>query len=135
MQGRSNKLVEVSKSTSKMAPQELNKHSQLRKDKALNVDEHVRKVGKFSFFLKRRIGVGHFGYVFIGLLEGTRLVAIKRLQRFRSIIKNEASIKIEFKLLLRVFDHPNILEYLAIEFDENFMYSIVYLFSKVLFMI
>lgn len=60
-------------------------------------------------------------FVYQGLFEGKKPVAIKRFQRSSQIdelVKNEA------ELLLKATDHVNILRYYCYEMDEHFQYAV-----------
>ncbi len=88
----------------------------------MNDESKYRKVGeKLRCDQKRSIGNGRFGFVFYGLFEDTKLVAVKRFQRVQ-IIDDEEKIKREAQLLLKASDHPNILRYFCTEMNDDFMY-------------
>jgi len=79
----------------------------------------LKSVGKLSYDSGREIGRGRIAFVFHGLFENSKQVAIKRLQRVQ--LKEKETVKKEAELLLRASDHQNILRYFCTEMDDNFM--------------
>jgi len=85
-----------------------------------------RKVGEYlSYDLGQVIGRGSYSIVFKGLIsnrhsKSPKSVAVKRLQRINIMLHKSIS---EFKteLILKCGEHPNILEYLFVEIDNDFM--------------
>ena len=93
----------------------------------------MKRIGKLSFDVQKVIGKGSFGDVFTGLYKRNALfgtifphplfkhvkeVAVKRFQR--SLV-NESLIQKEVEFVKKAGDHPNILPYICIEKDVDFM--------------
>lgn len=84
----------------------------------------MQKVGdKIEYDPKKELGRGAFGIVYEGLLEGSRIVAVKRILndyvKQASLIKNEQEN--ETKIMFKARDHRNILCYIYCETDEHFL--------------
>lgn len=86
----------------------------------MNNESTFREVGKVRYDPENCIGNGCIGYVFHGLFEGTKPVAVKRFQMVQ-MIKDSDAINRESELLLKASDHPNILRYFCTEMDMDFM--------------
>lgn len=78
---------------------------------------------KLKYYNKKKIGKGGFATVFEGLFEGSKPVAIKRIERIN--VENESSIRKEAELMLNANDHPNILRYYCMEMTEDFLYDYI----------
>lgn len=76
-------------------------------------------VGKLSYSREKIIGQGAFGTVFKGFLEGTKPVAVKRIQT-SCTFDDDLFVTREINLMLKA-DHPNILRILCYEKNDDFM--------------
>lgn len=76
-------------------------------------------VGKLSYCRESIIGRGAFGTVFEGLFEGTKAVAVKRIQK-SCTSDDELFVAGEIDLMQQA-DHPNILRILCYEKNDDFM--------------
>lgn len=74
--------------------------------------EKKRKVGDIEFFEHKKLGKGGFGTVYEGTFNGKK-VAVKR-----TLHDNYEAIETEF---LQAVSHPNLIKFIAIEKDLDFM--------------
>ncbi len=84
----------------------------------------MEKVGeKLSYDSNKELGRGGFAIVYEGLFEGSKKVAVKRIQQahvnLSSLSQNEPEN--ETKIMLEVSDHQNILRYICYETDRHFL--------------
>jgi len=85
-----------------------------------NISGTLTPIHKLTHNKEKQIYNCNGVFVYQGLFEGKKPVAIKRFQRSSQIdelVKNEA------ELLLKANDHVNILRYFCYEMDENFLYA------------
>ena len=83
-------------------------------------DPNVKIAGKLSFHgVKGLLGSGSYGTVFRGTFEGTKDVAIKRLEKARFTGLSMAEILVPPQITV----HPNVLEFFkeCNEKDDDFM--------------
>ncbi len=80
-------------------------------------------LGKLSYYRESIIGQGAFGTVFKGFFEGTKPVAVKRIQK-SCTSNDELFVTREIDIMLTA-DHPNILRILCFEMNDDFMYGII----------
>lgn len=75
------------------------------------------RIGKLSYYSNRKIDIGGFSTVYVGLFDDVKPAAIKRILKDNV---EESNVKQEVQLMVRADDHPNILRYLACESDHLF---------------
>jgi serine/threonine protein kinase len=73
-----------------------------------------RRIEQMSFDRKRLLGMGSFGAVFVGSLNG-REVAVKRIQLSFVTMHMQREEEINFRL-----KHPNVIELLDVKEDDDF---------------
>jgi len=86
-------------------------------------EKMTKVIGKLSYEPNDKIGQGAFGTVFSGfynllLYSESTPVAIKQIQISRV---KEDDIKKEVELMIKAKDHPNILRYIFMETNDDFM--------------
>jgi len=87
-----------------------------------NVSGTLIRISKLTYNKEQEIYDGRNGiFVYQGLYEGLKPVAVKRFQRSSQI--DELLVKHEAELMLKANDHVNILRYFCYEMDENFLYD------------
>ena len=84
----------------------------------------MEKVGeKISYDSTNKLGEGGFAIVYEGLFEGSKKVAVKRIQQAHvnhpSISANEQEN--ETKIMMEVSDHTNLLRCLCCETNKDFL--------------
>jgi len=94
----------------------------------------LKTVGKLSYDRKKNIGGGRNSFVFsgfyetAGILEGAadidknkKQVAIKRIQKESFLKNDDIEINREVELMRKIGHHPNILNYIWTEMDDDFL--------------
>ena len=79
----------------------------------------MKKVGeKISYDTSKKLGEGGFAIVYEGLFEGSKKVAVKRIQNDHV---SHPLFEKEIKIMLNVNDHQNILRYICYDTDDYFL--------------
>lgn len=83
-------------------------------------DTGWKTVGNLQYDGSKCLGKGSFGVVFDGT-NGTKKVAVKRIQIVHLDDSWKSRMKSEVELMQMADDHPNILQYICTEQDDTFV--------------